>query len=270
VSLRGAALSAVESAGEVVAQAGIRLVLAAPHDRAGGMKIALAAPTYGPPPQRAAQSLRTACMVASNHGTTWTGDFDLTDVKQSTIDSVRNRIVREVLASQDRDGTEAIIWIDADIRLQTDAIRRLADHLSDGKDFVTGLYRHKGVDGSPLVGIVDESMRGGKGAVVWMTEWLPETLAPVDACGFGCVLTSTKLLRALGPNPFTFGDFSEDFEFCLKAKRAGFQLYVDTAIKCGHVGEREWTVEEYEAAWARGDHRDHPSKRAAAQTNSAA
>jgi hypothetical protein len=227
------------------------------------VKIALAAPTYGPPPQRAAQSLRTACLHAANHGVIWTGDFDLMDVKQSTIDSVRNRIVREVLAAEDRDGTEGILWSDTDMRWPMDGIRRLADHAANGVEFVTGIYRHKGEDGSPLVGILDAALRGGKGAIVWLTEWLPNTLTPVDACGFGCVYTSTKMLRALGPNPFTFGDFSEDFEFCLKARRAGFQLFVDTAVKCGHVGEREWTVEEYEAAWARGDHRDHPSKRPA-------
>jgi hypothetical protein len=46
-------------------------------------------------------------------------------------------------------------------------------------------------------------------------------VAPVDGCGFGCVLTSLALVRALPAPWFAFEHFSEDFDFCLKAKAAG-------------------------------------------------
>ena len=52
-------------------------------------------------------------------------------------------------------------------------------------------------------------------------------------------MTSTTLLRALTPPWFTFEKYSEDFDFCLRAKAAGFQLYTDTSVRCVHLGDRQ-------------------------------
>lgn len=37
--------------------------------------------------------------------------------------------------------------------------------------------------------------------------------------------------------------FGEDINFCRRAKRAGFSIYVHGAVRVGHVGEQEFTVE---------------------------
>ena len=220
------------------------------------MRLALACPTYGCVQARAAQGLRLAIMTASNRGITWAGDYDITGAKLSTIDSVRNRMVRTAIKAAEMDPLDGILWCDSDIRPPADGIARLVSH---GFDFVTGMYRHKVADGSPLVGILVEELRQGKGAISWMEEWPENTVAPVDACGFGFVYTSMNMLRMMGDPWFAFGDWSEDFTFCLKAKAAGYQLYVDTGVWCSHLGEpHEWTIEEYQQRRAAGRTVDDP------------
>jgi hypothetical protein len=37
---------------------------------------------------------------------------------------------------------------------------------------------------------------------------------------------------------FKFGEFSEDYTFCLKAKEIGYKIKVDTSVIVKHVGTR--------------------------------
>lgn len=65
----------------------------------------------------------------------------------------------------------------------------------------------------------------------------------VAGIGFGCVLTSTKLLKKIGypqfeyKSTFDFKDtISEDVDFCVKANKSGFSIFADTSIRCDHIG----------------------------------
>ena len=62
-----------------------------------------------------------------------------------------------------------------------------------------------------------------------------DVLMPIDGCGFGCVLTSVKLLRDIDHEWFSYEKYSEDFDFCLKAQAKGYQLWTDTGVLCGHL-----------------------------------
>ena len=47
--------------------------------------------------------------------------------------------------------------------------------------------------------------------------------------------TESALLKSMDlPDPL-MNEVSEDFYFCLLAKKCGFQVIVDTEIKCGHI-----------------------------------
>ena len=205
------------------------------------MKLILASPTYGPVDPNAQRCLRAAIMHASRNGHMWIGDAS---PDKEAFAHARNHTVKDVLEAEDREPDAyvdgAVVWVDSDIVLPVDAITTMA---SRECDFITGIYFQKGEDCWPLIAHFN-----GK-SFQWIVQWTPGTIVPVDGCGFGCCLTSLKLLRAVKQPAFEYVKFSEDFDFCLKAKEAGYQLYCDTSILCGHLDNpRAVTIEDYKKA----------------------
>jgi hypothetical protein len=183
---------------------------------------------------------RCAIGHAAKHDVEMVGDVSLDDVKQSTIDTARNRVVARAL-NTDADG---IFWCDSDIILPVDTISRMA---AEHKDFITGIYYQRYHPHFPVVGSYDPTFKG----VNWYVTWPENVIAPADLCGFGCVWTSLTMLRAMEAPYFAFQDMSEDFTFCRQAKLKGFQLYVDTGIQCDHIGQpKVVTADDFKAAWA--------------------
>lgn len=210
------------------------------------MKVLFASPTYGPVDPGALRYQRAAIMHAAAHGVEWAGDVSPDRMK---FDAARNTVVVAALESE----ADAVFWCDSDVVLPVDAITRL---VAEQKDFITGMYFQRYPPHFPLVAHFDDRRQ----TFNWLIEWPEQCVAPIDGCGFGCVVTSTALLRALrGEEPggrlkpwFTFEKFSEDFDFCLKAARAGFQLYVHTGVQCGHLADpRPVTVTDFVAQGAR-------------------
>jgi hypothetical protein len=210
------------------------------------MKLLFACPTYGPIDPEAAASQRAAIMhAATRGGVTWVGDLAPDRMK---FDEGRNTIVRAALETD----ADAIFWCDSDVLLHpvdaqsrptgpADAITRLVQH---GKDFVTGVLCQRQPPYFPLIAKFDAE----RAVFNWATGMPRHVVAPVDGCGFGCVLTSLALVRALPAPWFAFEHFSEDFDFCLKAQAAGFQLYADTSVLCTHLGDRQRVrLEDFEA-----------------------
>jgi hypothetical protein len=205
------------------------------------MKVVLAVPTYGPTEPEANRTLRAAIMFAARHGVEWVGDASTNRV---TFEAARNGSVRLVLdaaAECDAAQADAVLWVDSDVILPIDGIARLCAH---GKDFVTGIYTQREPPHFPLIAMFD-SLRE---SFSWLTEWPTNVIMPIDGCGFGCVLTSTAMLRAIGAPWFKFQKYSEDLDFCVRARTAGYQLFVDTGILCGHLREpKPATVDDFVA-----------------------
>lgn len=203
-------------------------------------RLIFACPTYGPVDPEAVASQRAAIMHASNYGIVWVGDAAPDRMK---FDAGRNTIVKAVLEIADRESAEGVFWCDSDVLFHevndrggpagaADAITRLAH---DDKDFVTGVLCQRQAPYFPLIARFDPS----SASFNWVTGMPRDKIAPMDGCGFGCVLTSVALLRAIPPPWFAFEKYSEDFDFCLKAKTRGFQLYADTGVRCTHLGDRQ-------------------------------
>jgi len=188
------------------------------------VKVAFVSPTYGPIESAAIRTQRAAIMHAASHGVTWVGDAS---PERMAFAAARNIAVDAVLTGTDAD---AIFWCDSDVILPPDAISKLA---AAQLDFVTGIYCQRSQPYWPLIAHFNRQ----KGTFNWWTQWPEQVLAPVDGCGFGCVLTSTKMLRQMDAPWFAFTKFSEDFDFCLKAAALGYQLYVDTGVLCGHLAD---------------------------------
>lgn len=183
------------------------------------MKLIWASPSYGPVDPQALKSQRVAIMHAAANGHTWLGDASPDKMK---FDVARNAVAREGCESE----ADAVFWCDSDIILPAYAITRL---VSAGKDFICGIYFQRVKPHYPLI-----ARFTGKN-FQWFGKWPEESLMPIDGCGFGCVLTSTKLLRDIDHEWFSYQKFSEDFDFCLKAQAKGYQLWVDTGVLCGHL-----------------------------------
>lgn len=71
-------------------------------------------------------------------------------------------------------------------------------------------------------------------------------LVECDAVGFGAVLIKREVLDGVAhPRFMSSSPTGEDILFCNKAKKAGFRVFMDTAVKMGHLGPRTVITEEY-------------------------
>ncbi|GAG88137.1 unnamed protein product [marine sediment metagenome] len=64
-----------------------------------------------------------------------------------------------------------------------------------------------------------------------------EDLLEVDGVGAGCLLVHRRVFEAIDPPWFKYSDgktVGEDFDFCRKVQEAGFKIYCDPGVLCGH------------------------------------
>jgi hypothetical protein len=203
------------------------------------MKLIFSQPTYGPTDPQVNSTSRIAMMHAAKFGNQWVGDCSPDKLPYALS---RNKVVESVV-NDDQFADASIFWCDSDVLLPSDAISRLAD---SGKDFISGIYFQRGGDHRPLIANFNPRTKSFQ----WLSKWPPNVIAPIDGCGFGCVLTSVKMLRDMKAPWFEYKEYSEDFTFCLNAEKAGYQLYVDTGVLCGHLMDpNPATIETYLSKW---------------------
>ena len=66
--------------------------------------------------------------------------------------------------------------------------------------------------------------------------------APVAAVGFGFCLIKCSVLKSMFKRYKSlfepFKGVGEDIAFCIRAKKCGYQVFVDRDVKLGHIGEK--------------------------------
>lgn len=169
------------------------------------------------------------------------------------FDVARNEACDDAL----RLGFQWLMFLDDDVIPPGDIFGRLAGH---GADVISGLYHRRQEPICPVAMVFN-----AQGQPTWVTSWNPpNSTVEVDLVGAGCLLIHRRVLEKVdrpwfeweigrdegrrGVTP-PFGGagvtkddkpqrnaMSEDFTFCLKAKRAGFRIYLDTSVHCEHVG----------------------------------
>ena len=211
------------------------------------MKIVLSSQTYGPVNPVTNKYLRVAIMYAANRGMLWAGDAS---VDRYSYGKARNVATQYALNEQpDADG---IMWVDSDIKPQPHQIAQLLHKVRHAKlDFLTGVYFQREGVHNPVFHAWNEDMQTFQPAEAYP----PNTLGKADGCGFGFVFTSLKLMRDVAfsknfepetgwfPDRRDAGGSGEDLSFCLMAKDAGHQLYVDTGIIVEHEGQTQYICE---------------------------
>ena len=162
------------------------------------------------------------------------------------IDLSRNSIVNSLLQYN----CKYILMLDTDVTPSPDAVMRL---ISRNMPIVSGLYWMKQPPYAPVaMRRAPQAQPDGSVKMVLspVAGWVPGDLVVVEVVGRGCCLIHSRVLRAFQEKgmPYFRWTFakpdkppdeegvSEDFAFCIDAKKLGFKTYLDTSVVCGHQG----------------------------------
>lgn len=142
------------------------------------------------------------------------------------IDQVRNLIADWACKDYDY-----LFSVDSDIIFPPDTLKKL---IEADKDIVSGIYRQRTENKIELYSKSYERLDYSS---------LGTDLQEIGGCGFGCVLVKSEALRKVGYPQFEYhsaldhsNTFSEDLDFCNKVRLAGFTIWVEPSVLCGHIG----------------------------------
>lgn len=155
---------------------------------------------------------------------------------------------------------DRVMWFDSDMMFTKDTMRMLSEDMDNlNADMVTGVYCKRRPPYSPVIfDELDEPTTDpatGKPVphVHNYDDYPHDAVFPVQGCGFGCVMTSTKLLRAVwdkfGPAFAPYPWAGEDISFCHRVNQLGYTIWCDSNVSCGHIGTFVYT----ESMLKRGD-----------------
>lgn len=152
--------------------------------------------------------------------------------KGSLIYDARNHLAVQAIKGQ----YDYVLWLDSDMVFPQDMLLRMMEHMKD-KDIISGLYFRRVPPYKPV--LYKELNPGGDPSYTEYDEYPSEPFM-LEGIGFGCVLMKTAVLVTLGLlqggwfSPVE--GFGEDLSFCIRAKNAGYKIWCDPSISCGHIG----------------------------------
>ncbi len=152
------------------------------------------------------------------------------------VDYMRNEVVRQAL---ERDDWDYLWFIDDDIIPPLGTIQRLVEA---GKDIIAAPYHalQWASEGVPRLSWA-VTQRNDDGSPKKVS--LGEELTQVHGCGMGCTLIHRPVFESIKSPWFEYKtDYTtipyerqgEDFDFCNKARDAGFEVWCDPSVVCGH------------------------------------
>lgn len=162
---------------------------------------------------------------------------------------------------------EWLFMVDSDMTFLPDTVQRfLASANSKIRPIVGGLCFGGGRIGVPfptLYTFVNPKENDGRITKV-IRDYPKNALKKVDATGAAALFVHRSVLQAMAekyatspdgyPNPHPWFsetvhmgcEYGEDFSFCVRAKQLGYDIFVDTAIKFGHIKTIDFNEEFYE------------------------
>lgn len=160
-----------------------------------------------------------------------------------SVSDARNLLVRDFLDS----GRDWLYMCDTDTVFEVDTISRM---LRRGKQIISALIYVNHPQTFPMMynRIADVSV--GIGMFQQISGWKHNECIRADAVGAGCLLAHRDVYLEIEkrmPNPaaiwfqetsFIDTIVGEDFTFCMRAAECGFEIYVDTAVRVGHIKPR--------------------------------
>ena len=176
--------------------------------------------------------------------------YNLRKPCMTRLEVVSNSLVydsRNLLAAKAiDDDCDYVLWIDSDMVFYSDLLENLLNKI-EGKDFISVLAFTRHLPVSPTVYTVDN--QNGTPRYKPIFDYPKNQLFKAEATGFGTVLTSVKILKAVFDRyerPFyPDNGLGEDLIFCYRARQLGFDLWCDSSIKVGHVGRYIYGEKDY-------------------------
>ena len=142
----------------------------------------------------------------------------------------RNQIVSEALAN----GSDYLLFLDADMVFPNDLLTRLFENK---KDICNALAFRRISPFYPCVFFWDEKNQCYNTADYSTSK---DKLMKVDATGMPAILINTEVFKKMKKPHYYYRDnlFSSDLTFCENARKLGYEIWIDTSLKIGHLGEQ--------------------------------
>lgn len=164
----------------------------------------------------------------------------------SLIYDARNNFAKQALSTN----ADYVLFLDSDMVFPIDVMKRLHKHMEDGKDIVTGLYFRRRPPFTPVL-FKELAIKDGEAIHEDYPDYPKNSVFEVAGCGFGCVMLKREVLEAVALETGNWFEptngLGEDLAFCVRAKEAGYKIWCDSEIKCGHVGQLIVTEEVFES-----------------------
>lgn len=148
-------------------------------------------------------------------------------------------------------GADYLFMIDDDMLAPPDLFYKL---VANDKDICAALAFTRNPDHKPVIYDVIEGKDPTTGKDYYINKFAinypRNTLVECDAVGFGAVLIKRRVIEAMAtPRFMGLAGCGEDITFCYKAKKLGFEVWMDTRVKLGHLGAPTIITEDYSDAW---------------------
>jgi GT2 family glycosyltransferase len=145
-------------------------------------------------------------------------------------------LAREEAAQKSLD-YDYLLFIDSDMVVPMDLLTRL---LAADKDIVTALAFKRT---KPFLPCIFKTL-GVKEGDLYLD--YPKGLIEIAGCGMACCLIKKEVFEKV-PKPWFMPtpELGEDLAFCKRATDAGFKIYCDTTLICGHYSNDIITEEHY-------------------------
>jgi hypothetical protein len=149
----------------------------------------------------------------------------------SLIHLNRKRLVKTAIQIK----ADYIWFVDTDMAFAPGILEAL---LHDSKDIVGANYNQKVIPLHSTVKMADEN-----GKLINDPNWKsPSETFECFSIATGCLLVKTSVFSNI-PKPWFFyedddsdDDVGEDIWFCMQARKAGYKIWCNPLVKCGHLG----------------------------------
>lgn len=194
--------------------------------------------------------------VLVGYGQGWLANV-LQEWSSANVSAARNKVTQRFL---DSGAGDWLLWVDADMQWDHDAIPALlASADAETRPIVGGLCfgNHQGELYPTIYHLVkreDGEVKVGRPRV-----YERDAMVDVVATGAAFLLVHRRVLEAMAAAKFSeafpffmeaiFGSdpVGEDLEFCFRARRLGFPIYVNTSVRIGHHKSHLLTEEAFMA-----------------------
>lgn len=154
----------------------------------------------------------------------------------SLVYHARNNLARQALKSD----ADWVLWLDSDMVFAPDTLQRMLKVCKDNDiSFLTAVCFRRKPPYTPC--LFDRLEKVEKGASYTALLSVPDGLFQVGGCGFAGVLMASDVLLSVqskfnGRMFDPMDGFGEDVSFCWRARQCGYDIWCDSSIEFGHVG----------------------------------